>query len=118
MFSRHNRMIGAFYLCADLLLALVSFWVAWEVRSYLITPRPLYSLSNYPWIVPLAVGIWISVGLLAGIYRDIKEEDLSRAFADPLKIGSWGRSCFLPPLMRSNFNISAACCWCSTRQRT
>jgi exopolysaccharide biosynthesis polyprenyl glycosylphosphotransferase len=90
MFSRHNRMIGAFYLCADLLLAFVSFWVAWEVRSYLITPRPLFSLSNYPWIVPLAVGIWISVGLLAGIYREIKEEDLLRTFADPFKVGLVG----------------------------
>jgi exopolysaccharide biosynthesis polyprenyl glycosylphosphotransferase len=90
MFSRHNRMIGAFYLCADTLLAFVSFWVAWEVRSYLITPRPLFSLSNYPWIIPLAVGIWISVGLLAGIYRDIKEEDLARTFTDPLKVGLVG----------------------------
>jgi exopolysaccharide biosynthesis polyprenyl glycosylphosphotransferase len=87
MFSRHNRVIGAFYLCADSLLALISFWVAWEVRSKLITPRPLYSLSNYPWIVPLAVGIWIAVGLLAGIYREINEEDLRRAFTDPLKVG-------------------------------
>ena len=87
MFSRHNRMIGAFYLCADTLLAFISFWVAWEVRSLLIIPRPLYSLSNYPWIVPLSVGIWIAVGLLAGIYREIKEEDLRRAFTDPLKVG-------------------------------
>jgi len=87
MFSRHNRMIGAFYLCADMLLALISFWLAWEIRSYLITPRPLYSLSNYPWVVPLAVAIWIGVGLLAGIYREINEEDLSRAFLDPLKAG-------------------------------
>ncbi len=87
MFSRHNRLIGAIYLCADTLLALFSFWLAREVRSHLITPRPLYSLSNYPWIVPLAVGIWITVGLLAGIYREIKEEDLRRAFADPLKVG-------------------------------
>jgi len=87
MFSRHNRMIGAFYLFADMLLSLMSFWAAWEVRSYLISPRPLYSLSNYPWIVPLAVGIWITVGLLAGIYREIKEEDLRRAFEDPLKVG-------------------------------
>ena len=59
MFSRHNRMIGVFYLCADTLLALISFWVAREVRSYLIIPRPLYSLSNYPWIVPLSVRIQI-----------------------------------------------------------
>jgi exopolysaccharide biosynthesis polyprenyl glycosylphosphotransferase len=87
MFSRHNRIIGAFYLCADMLLALISFWLAWEIRTYLITPRPLYSLSNYPWVVPLAVGIWIVVGLLAGIYREINEEDLRRAFLDPLKAG-------------------------------
>ena len=87
MFSRHNRMIGAFYLCADVLLALISFWLAWEIRSYLITPRPLYSLSNYPWVVPLAAGVWIVVGLLAGIYREINEEDLRRAFVDPLKAG-------------------------------
>jgi exopolysaccharide biosynthesis polyprenyl glycosylphosphotransferase len=90
MFSRHNRVIGAFYLCADSLLALISFWVAWEVRSKLITPRPLYSVSNYPWIVPLSVGIWIAVGLLAGIYREINEEDLRRAFTDPLKVGLMG----------------------------
>ena len=87
MFSRHNRIIGVFYLCADMLLALLSFWLAWEIRSYLITPRPLYSVSNYPWVVPLSVGIWILVGLLAGVYRDIKEEELRRAFTDPLKVG-------------------------------
>ena len=87
MFSRHNRIIGVFYLCADMLLALLSFWLAWEIRSYLITPRPLYSVSNYPWVVPLSVGIWILVGLLAGVYRDIREEELRRAFTDPLKVG-------------------------------
>jgi exopolysaccharide biosynthesis polyprenyl glycosylphosphotransferase len=86
MFSRHNRMIGVFYLCSDVLLALLSFWLAWEIRTYLITPRPLYSVSNYPWVVPLSVGIWILVGLLAGVYRDIKEEELRRAFTDPLKV--------------------------------
>jgi len=86
MFSRHNRMIGVFYLCSDMLLALLSFWLAWEIRSYLITPRPLYSVSNYPWVVPLSAGIWILVGLLAGVYRDIKEEELRRAFTDPLKV--------------------------------
>jgi len=90
MFSRHNRMIGVLYLCADALLALISFWAAWRVRAYYIIPRPLYSLSNYPWIVPLSVGIWIMVGLLAGIYREIKEEDLRRAFLDPLKVGLIG----------------------------
>jgi exopolysaccharide biosynthesis polyprenyl glycosylphosphotransferase len=87
MFSRHNRLMGVFYLCADALLALASFWVAWQVRSRLTGPRPLYSLSNYPWIVPLAVGIWIVVGVLAGIYREIEEEDSRRVFADPLKVG-------------------------------
>lgn len=87
MFSRHNRVFGAFYLFADVVLALLSFWVAWQIRAHGIIPRPLYSLSNYPWVIPLCLGIWIAVGLLAGIYREIKEEDLRRAFGDPLKVG-------------------------------
>jgi exopolysaccharide biosynthesis polyprenyl glycosylphosphotransferase len=86
MFSRYNRMMGAFYLCTDTLLALLSFWLAWQVRSLRIIPRPLYSPSHYPWIVPLAVGIWIAAGLLAGIYGEIKEEELHRVFTDPLKV--------------------------------
>lgn len=88
MFARHNRIIGVLYLLADLLLALGSFWLAHEIRSRFVTPRPLYPLSNYPWIVPLAVAIWVSVGLAAGIYREIREEELRRAFADPLKVGA------------------------------
>jgi len=87
MFSHHNRVFGALYLFADAVLALFSFWVAWKIRAHAITPRPLYSLANYPWIIPLCLGIWIIVGLLAGIYREIKEEDLRSAFADPLKVG-------------------------------
>lgn len=87
MFSRHNRLIGAFYLSADALLAMVSFWAAWRIRAHLVSPRPLYSLSNYLWIIPLSIGIWVIVGLLTGIYREIKEEDLRRAFADPIKVG-------------------------------
>jgi exopolysaccharide biosynthesis polyprenyl glycosylphosphotransferase len=87
MFARHNRMIGVLYLFADLFLALASFWLAHAIRSRLITPRPLYPLSYYPWIVPLAVGIWLVVGLAAGIYREIREEELRRAFTAPLKVG-------------------------------
>ena len=87
MFARHNRMMGGLYLLADLLLALGSFWLAHEIRSRLITPRPLYPLSHYPWIVPLAVGMWMAVGLVAGIYREVREEELRRAFADPLEVG-------------------------------
>jgi exopolysaccharide biosynthesis polyprenyl glycosylphosphotransferase len=86
MLARHNRMMGAFYLCADLVLALGSFWLAHAIRSRLSTIRPLYPLAYYPWIVPLAIAIWIGVGLTAGIYREIREEELRRAFADPLKV--------------------------------
>jgi len=86
MFARHNRMVGGVYLLADALLALASFWLAHWVRSSLITPRPLYPAFYYLWIVPVAVGIWIGVGLAAGIYREIREEELRRAFADPLKV--------------------------------
>jgi exopolysaccharide biosynthesis polyprenyl glycosylphosphotransferase len=87
MFARHNRMIGVLYLFADLLLALVSFWVAYAVRARLASLRPLYPVSFYPGIIPLAAGIWIGVGVAAGIYREIREEELRRAFAEPLKVG-------------------------------
>ncbi len=80
-------MIGVLYLLADAVLALASFGLAYEIRSRLVTPRPLYPPSHYLWIVPLAVGLWIFVGLASGIYREIQEEDLRRAFVDPAKVG-------------------------------
>lgn len=85
MFSRHNRMMGTLYLLADAALALGSFGLAYWTRSHLVSPRPLYPLPYYFWIV--ALGIWIGVGLAAGIYREIREEDLRRAFADPATVG-------------------------------
>jgi exopolysaccharide biosynthesis polyprenyl glycosylphosphotransferase len=86
MFARHNRLFGLFYFCSDLLLALVSFGLAYEIRARLATPRPLYPLSNYPWIVPLAIVLWMGVGVAAGIYREVDEEDLRRSLTDPLKV--------------------------------
>jgi exopolysaccharide biosynthesis polyprenyl glycosylphosphotransferase len=87
MFARHNRLIGIIYLFGDVLLALASLGLAHEIRSHLGSLRPLYSLSNYPGIVPLVAVIVAGVGILAGIYREVHEEDLRRAFADPLKVG-------------------------------
>src|SRR2546428_6785765 len=88
MFSRHNRMIGGVYLLVDALLALGSFWLAYWLRSRIVTPRPLHSLSNYPWIVPLAVGIWVSVGLASGVYRGVP--DLCRSLADAHRVSLIG----------------------------
>ena len=86
MFARYNRAVGLLYFLADALLALASFGAAFLLRSSVATPRPLYPLSHYPWIVPLAVVLWLAVGLALGIYRDIREEELSRAFGDPFKV--------------------------------
>ena len=87
MFARHNRIVGFIYLLTDALLALASFWLAYGIRARLVTPRPLYSIAVYPWIVPIVVGIWIAVGSASGIYREIREEDLRRVFTDPVKVG-------------------------------
>ena len=87
MVSRHNRVIGLFYLAADGLLAVASFAVAHWIRSYIVTPRPLYPLSHYLWIIPLAVGLWMGAGMMAGIYQEIREEELRRVFSDPIKVG-------------------------------
>ena len=87
MFSRHNRIIGALYLLVDALMALASFALAHQIRSHLIVPIPLYPVSNYSWIVPLVVGLWLAVGLALGIYSEIREEELSRAFREPIQVG-------------------------------
>ncbi len=86
MFSRHNRIIGALYLAVDVLLALASFGLAYRLRASIIVPRPLYPLSYYSGIVALAVGLWAAVGLVTGIYREIREEELGRAFRDPVQV--------------------------------
>lgn len=88
MFSRHNRVIGLFYLVVDAILALASFGGAYWIRLHgIISPRPLYPLSNYIWIVPLCIGVWVGVGIVLGAYREIREEELRRAFLDPARIG-------------------------------
>ena len=84
MFARHNRIIGSIFLFGDVLLALASFGLAHLIRSHLAGVRPLYPLSN--WMIPLTVVIWVGAGLAAGIYREVHEENLRRAFGDPLKV--------------------------------
>ena len=76
----------AFYLLGDALVGLVSFTLAYLVRGRLESLPELYPLGNYPWLVPLAVGVWLVAGRLLGIYRDVDEEDLLRTVADPLKL--------------------------------
>ena len=86
MFSRYNRIVGLLTLLTDALLALASFGLAYLLRSSVASPRPLYPLSYYPWIVPLTVGTWLAVGLILGIYRELPEEGQPRAFGDPIKV--------------------------------
>jgi len=86
MFARHKRILGGLYLAGDALAALASFGLAYAIRSNLIVPRPLYPVSNYFWIIPITAGIWFSVGLALGIYREIRDEELRRAFVDPIKV--------------------------------
>lgn len=87
MFSRHDRIVSRLYLAADTMLALASFGLAYEVRAHLISPRPLFPLSYYFWIVPVCVGTWIGAGLVLGIYRQAREEELRWSFVDPTKVG-------------------------------
>ena len=88
MFARHNRMIGLLYMLADALLALASFWAAQAIRARLPGVRPFFPAYDYLWIVPVAVALCITVGAVTGVYRDIREEDLRRAFTDPLKVAA------------------------------
>lgn len=90
MFSRHKQMIGVLYLLADATLALASFALAYWVRARFITPQALYPDSNYLWIIPYAVVLWIVVGAVTGSYREIQEENLLRTFWDPFKASFLG----------------------------
>lgn len=90
MFSRHKQMIGVLYLLADTVLALGSFALAYWVRARFITPQPLYQDSNYLWIIPYAVVLWMVVGVATGSYREIEEENLLRTFWDPIKAAFLG----------------------------
>ena len=87
MFARHNRLIGLLYLFVDFLLVLASLGLAHVLRAHLPGAREFFPISNYPWIVPLVVALWIGAGVVAGIYREIHEENLRRAFVDPSKVG-------------------------------
>ncbi|MGH9325239.1 MAG: sugar transferase [Terriglobia bacterium] len=86
MFSRQSRMMGAIYGVIDGVLALASFWLAYDIRQHWASLRPLYPVSYYPWIVPLLLALWLVVGWASGIYRDVLEERLRRVLADPLKV--------------------------------
>jgi len=86
MFTRHNRILGALYLVGDALVALAAFALAYGLRAYVISPRPLFSPTHYLWIVPLTVGLWVGVGLTLGVYREIRTDELRPAFVDPLKV--------------------------------
>src|ERR1043166_5893101 len=86
MFARHNRMISVLYVVMDALLALASFGAAHAARAHLPGLRGLYPAVYFLWIVPVVVMIWTGAGLALGIYREIREEDLRRAFLDPLKV--------------------------------
>ena len=87
MFARHNRLIGLIYLFADFILVLASFGLAHALRAHFPKAREFFPISNYPWILPLIVGLWVGAGLVAGIYREVHEENLRRVFSDPLKVG-------------------------------
>lgn len=86
MFSRHRRMTDVLYFLGDFILAVVSFALAGWLRASMKTPLPLYPLANYPWIVPLVLGDWMVVGLVAGAYRRTFDLDFRRAFTDPAKV--------------------------------
>ncbi len=93
MFSRHNRMIESLYALADALIALASFWIARQIRLDMGSIRPLYSISNYLWIVPLLVAIWVGVGWVTGLYRETEEEGFRRAVAGSLKVAILASLC-------------------------
>ncbi|HEY6290092.1 MAG TPA: sugar transferase [Terriglobia bacterium] len=87
MFSRQNRMIASLYMVGDAVLALASYWLAYSARAHFFPHLgEFWNTPFYTWIVPFIPLIWITVGLAAGIYRDILEEDWRFILWNPVKV--------------------------------
>jgi exopolysaccharide biosynthesis polyprenyl glycosylphosphotransferase len=86
MFSRHNRMVGVLYAAGDCAVALLSFWLARQIRLGMAGVRPLYPVSYYLWIVPLVIALWLCVGWITGLYHDVDEANFRRSVAAALKV--------------------------------
>lgn len=78
-------MLELLYAIADGVLALVSFWLAYEVRLRLYHLRPLFPVTYYIWVIPLAVGLWLIVGWVTGLYH-AEQEGVRRAIWGPVRV--------------------------------
>src|SRR5579863_8430945 len=82
-------MIASFYVAADAVLALASYWFAYSARAHFFPHlRQFWVTPFYIWMVPLVPVIWITVGLSSGVYRDILEEDWRFVFWNPIKVSA------------------------------
>jgi len=88
MLALYKRFLAGLYIAADAALAFAAFAAATWLRTRVLEPTPLYPLSHYAWIVPLAAGLWVATGLVLGVYREIEAENLRRAFWDPLRVAA------------------------------
>jgi exopolysaccharide biosynthesis polyprenyl glycosylphosphotransferase len=86
MFARHKRMVGVLYTATDGLVAILSFWLARQIRLAIVNVRPLYPVSYYLWIIPLVVALWLCVGWITGLYRDVEPENFRRTASAALKV--------------------------------
>jgi exopolysaccharide biosynthesis polyprenyl glycosylphosphotransferase len=77
MFSSENRLLRALFVALDALIALVSFWIAQEIRARMARIWGLNPAYNYVGIVPIILLIWITVGWAHGLYdRPLHERPL------------------------------------------
>jgi exopolysaccharide biosynthesis polyprenyl glycosylphosphotransferase len=86
MFSRHNRMVAVLYAAADGSVALLSFWLARRMRLAMVNVRPLYPVSYYLWIIPIIMALWLCVGWITGLYREVEEVNLRRTLTAAIKV--------------------------------
>lgn len=86
MFARQKRMLGVLYAVTDGLVAILSFWLARQIRLHIVTLRPLYPVSYYLWIIPLLVALWVCVGWITGLYREVEVQSFRRTATATFKV--------------------------------
>ena len=88
MFTHRKKALQYFTIFGDGLISLASFALAYRVRLGLEFLPDLYPLQYYSWLVPLVVGLWLSVGFSLRLYRDMDDNGLGYVVGAPVRVAA------------------------------
>ncbi len=86
MFDRHKRKAAVFFAVADLVLLLVAFEAAYQLRKALPLPLEFYLLTTTKALVlGFAIVTWLGIGWWMGVYQRLYARDARAAAYDTFR---------------------------------